>query len=84
MKKSTVAFADLRQLLIDLDFKNARTDRGFWAFEHKPSDTIFVFRPYRPGDRVSLHDLDTVRRHLDYRGLLAENTFDNLVKKATA
>jgi hypothetical protein len=83
MTTSDVHFEQLRQLLVDLDFTAVRKDKG-WRFEHSGSHTVFLFRPYRPDDRVSAADLSTVRTHLEWRGLLNPETFADLLKKTPA
>jgi hypothetical protein len=83
VKRSTVTFAELRQFLLDLGFTQTKQDK-FWRFEHAPSETVFGFRPYRTNERVTLLDLEHVRKHLDWRGVLSENAFDEQMKKATA
>jgi hypothetical protein len=81
--KSTISFAELRQFLLDLGFTMSKRGK-FWFFEHAPSETTFLYRPYRPREKVTLVDLDSTRRHLDWRGVLDERAFDNLLKQATA
>lgn len=82
-KRSESTFAELRQILADLGFTQSRQGR-FWFFEHAPSETTLTYRPYRPRERVTLLDLHRTRRHLDLRGVLDEQAFDNLLAKATA
>jgi hypothetical protein len=85
-----VPFAALRDLLLELGFaeqtvpKSAETPVPGVAFHHAASDCFFVFRPYRPQDRVSLTDLVGVRSQLDWRGLLTEQAFDAALRKASA
>jgi hypothetical protein len=81
--RSTVTFAELRRFLVDLGFTQSKRGK-FWWFKHDPSDTVFGFRPYRSNERVTLIDLHHVRKHLDWRGVLDEQAFDDLLKKATA
>jgi hypothetical protein len=83
MKVSSVSFAQLRRLLVDLHFNESRTD-SYWRFEHTPSETVFVFRPYASSDNVTVQDLASTRTHLDWRGLLSANAFDDLMMKAPA
>ncbi len=83
VKRSTVPFAELRQLLLDLGFTPSRRGK-FWFFEHPPSETVVAYRPYRARERVTLLDLHRTRTHLDWRGLLAPEAFDDRLKKATA
>lgn len=81
--RSTITFAELRQLLVDLGFRVSKRGKG-WFFEHPPSETWFVFRPYRVNERITLRDVNSTRFHLDWRGLLAPEAFDERFKKATA
>ncbi|MGH7169439.1 MAG: hypothetical protein ACRELF_13620 [Gemmataceae bacterium] len=81
--KSTIAFAELRQFLLDLGFTLSKRGK-FWFFEHAPSETTFLYRPYRAREKVTLVDLDSTRRHLDWRGVLSENAFGELLKQASA
>jgi hypothetical protein len=81
--RSTVTFGELRQLLMDLGFTVSKRGK-FWYFEHKDSATNFLFRPYRVRERVTLRDVNSTRHHLDWRGLLEPQAFDDLLRKATA
>ena len=81
--RSTIPFAYLRQLLLNLGL--TPTKRGkFWYFEHAPSKTLLVYRPYRSRERVTQKDLQVTRHDLDWNGVLEEQAFDDLLKKATA
>ena len=81
--KSTISFSELRHFLLELGFTVCKRGK-FWVFEHAPSETQFLFRPYRPREKVSLIDIQSTRRHLDLRGVLDDRTFDRLLQKATA
>lgn len=81
--RSTVTFAELRQLLVALGFIESKRGK-FWFFEHPPSGTILPYRPYRPRERVTLRDVNSTRFQLDWRGVLSPEAFDDLLKKATA
>jgi len=83
VKRSAITFAELRQLLLDLGFTQTKRDK-FWFFEHPPSDTVLTFRPYRANEKVTLIDRDRTRQHLDWRGVLEEQRFDDLLRRATA
>lgn len=80
--RSTVTFAELRQLLVDLGF-TVKRDKG-WFFEEPSSDTWFMYRPYRSRERVTVGDLHMTRKQLDGRDVLSEKAFDERLKKATA
>jgi hypothetical protein len=49
-----------------------------------PSDTLFVFRPYRPADPVTGYNLDAVQSMLDARGLMSAAAFEDQFKKTSA
>jgi hypothetical protein len=83
MRTSSVRFGTLRRLLLDLDFTEARTDVS-WRFEHRPSGAVFLFRPYAADDHVTVQDLASTRTHLEWRGLLSGNLFDNSLTKTPA
>jgi hypothetical protein len=81
--RSTVTFAELRQLLLDLGFTPSKQGK-FWFFEHPPSGTILGYRPYRASEKITLVDLQATRKQLDWRDVLGEKAFDDRLKKATA
>ena len=81
--KSTITFAEFRQFLLDLGFTLAKRGK-FWFFEHAASQTTYLFRPYRAADKVSVVDIRSTRRHLDLRGVLDEQAFDDRLRRATA
>jgi hypothetical protein len=81
--KSTVTFAELRQLLEDLGFSVSKRGKG-WFFEHPPSETWFMYRPYRAREKVTVGDLHMTRKQLDWRDMLSEQAFDDRLRKATA
>jgi hypothetical protein len=81
--RSTVTFAELRQLLVDLGFTVSKSDKG-WNFEHPSSETWFLYRPYRVREKVTVGDLHMTRKQLDLRDVLDEEAFDDRLKKASA
>jgi hypothetical protein len=83
MKTSSISFAHLRQLLLDLRFTEIRGGT-YWRFEHPNSGTIFVFRPYTAGEHVTVQDLAATRQHLEWRGLLSGEVFDDSLAKTPA
>jgi hypothetical protein len=74
----------LRMLLLDLEFVERTIEDRYLGFYHAKSDTLFTFRKYRPQDNVSLADIVTVRKQLDWHGLLNEESFDASLSKASA
>jgi hypothetical protein len=81
---SDLPFAKLQSALLDLGFDERVVDSKYLGFYHARSDTLFVFRMYRPQDKVSLADLTSVRKQLAWRGLLSEEAFDASLCKASA
>jgi hypothetical protein len=85
MPNNTFTFGKLRRLLLDLDFAEKTVPGPNIAFYHVPSkEVVFVFRPYKPNERVTEYDVVDVRKQLDWRGLLDAEAFDNLLRKASA
>ncbi len=83
MKTTPATFGQLRQLLRELHFTESRHAKG-WQFEEPVSDTVFLFRPYRPDENLSAADLLTTRTHLEWRGLLSPDAFDEQLSKTLA
>jgi hypothetical protein len=83
MKTSSVRFAQLRRMLVDLEFTETRSDT-YWHFEHPASGTVFVFRPYSATEHITAQDLAATRQHLDWRGLLPTHAFDDSLTKTPA
>jgi len=77
-------FSALRRVLLDLEFAERIGRTSGIVFEHAPSDTIFIFRRYADNEKVNWADVATVRKQLDYRGLLPADSFDNLLLKKPA
>jgi hypothetical protein len=80
---SRIKFGELRQLLLDMGFREVVGPEQV-AFRHGPSDTLFVFRPYRMGDSVASYNLIEVQTMLDSRGLMSADSFENRFKKTPA
>jgi hypothetical protein len=81
-----VPFSALRKLLRKLGFVEKAmagtrvTHVPAIVFGHAESGTVFMFRTYRPEERVSNYDLAGVRFQLDWCGLLSEEAFDAAVR----
>lgn len=83
MKKSDVRFSYLKAFFEAIGFTADREKRG-WRIEHGPTATAFHLRPYRLSEYVYLHDLIIIRNHLDARGLMTGEEFDESLAKAPA
>ncbi len=84
MLSSDLPFSRLRSVLLELGFVERMVDGKYLGFYHSVSDTLFVFRAYRPQDKVTLADLVSVRKQLDWRGLLNEEAFNASLCKVSA
>ena len=71
----SVTFTQLRKLLEGMGFQGSRQPTHL-AFEHEPTNTVFLFRTYRANDPVTPANLAAVRRMLDERGLLPADQFE--------
>jgi hypothetical protein len=83
MMRNNVKFRTLRRFLLDIGFSETVLPSEI-VFQHKPSDTLFVFRPYRPDDLVANYNLAEVESMLDSRGLMSADAFVNQFKRARA
>jgi hypothetical protein len=81
---SELAFGKLKAVLLNLGFTERLIEDKYLGFYHADTDTLFAFRSYRPQDKVSLADLQSVRKQLAWRGLLSEEAFDTSLSKMSA
>ena len=82
VKASNVAFADLRELLLELGFSESR-EKTRLIYRHPVGGTILI-RPYKGKDKVKLTDMLVVRQQLDYNGVLASDDLDRRLRKVPA
>jgi len=80
---SNVEFGALRELLSEMGFEEVAGPEQI-VFRHQPSNTLFVFRAYRPADPVTRYNLVEVKDMLDSRGLMHAETFENQFRKTPA
>jgi hypothetical protein len=83
IKTSSISFGRLRRFLADLGFQEVE-QKPYWRFEHGPSDTVFIFRPYRLREKVNMPDLFVVKSQLDWHGLVRADAFDDSLQKTSA
>jgi hypothetical protein len=79
MTKPRIKFSSLRQLLLDLGFKEVPVAQPYLGFQHDGSDTLIVLPSYRRNSLVAPHHLVQVRIMLDAKGLMDAEAFDRLV-----
>ena len=75
------AFADLRQVLIDLGFKMTVVPGSCVVFEHEPAHARLVLEPFADSEPVDSATLAIVGRNLDERGILTRRRFEELLQK---
>ena len=83
IKLSQISFAQLRRFLLDLGFTEVPAKRGR-RLEHRPSNTLLVFRPYRLREKIHMPDLVRIKSDLDWWGLVPADSFDDTLQKAPA
>jgi hypothetical protein len=79
-----VTFGEIHRLLDGLGFVQIPARRPAVLFEHKPSDTLLIFRPHRPGEQADAVTVSVVRKMLDEKGLLDREDFDEALREASA
>jgi hypothetical protein len=79
MSKPRFKFSDLRQMLLDLGFREAAVRKPNIGFQHDESDLLIALPPYRRNSVVAPHHLVYVRMMLEGKGLMAAEDFDRLV-----
>jgi hypothetical protein len=84
MGKKAVPFPDLQRVLEGLGFVRKKVGGPQVLFEHGPSDTWFLFRAYKPQDKVTDADLIVVRKILDEKGLLEPEALEELLHQPSA
>jgi hypothetical protein len=84
MSRPRIKFAQLRQLLLGLGFREVALSESAIGFQHDHSDTLIVLPTYRSNRIVLPHHLATVRMTLDAKGLMDSDDFDDAVASAGA
>ena len=79
MAQSTIKFVGLKQLLLDLGFRETTRPGSHHLFRHDETDTEIVLPSYRANQQVLPRHLLTVRIMLDAKGLLVADDFDQWV-----
>lgn len=80
MLDSAVTYAQLREFLLDLGFRDISIKDSHSAFRHEPSNTVVLLAPYESGASVREIDLRSVRRLLTEKGLIDPDGFDAFVE----
>jgi hypothetical protein len=80
---SPFTYGQLKMVLTELGFREKKQTNGV-ALEHKPSDTLFLFRPYDESDALQVAEVWFVSKQLEERGLLEPKAFEELLSKVPA
>jgi hypothetical protein len=84
MQNNAIPFTVLQRVLEGLGFVRKKVDGPQVVFEHPPSHTVFLFRAYKPRDKVTDADLIEVRKILDERGVIAAAALEELLHQPSA
>ncbi|MCI0463159.1 MAG: hypothetical protein L0Z62_39940 [Gemmataceae bacterium] len=84
MKNNAVPFATLQRVLEGLGFVKKEVPRSHIYFQHDPSDSLLLFRLYRPREKVSEVDLIRVRKFLDEKGIIEPDDLEELLHQPSA
>jgi hypothetical protein len=79
MAEPRFRFSSLRQLLLDLGFKEVPVEKPHIGFQHDAPDLLIALPPYRSNAPVAPHHLVYVRMMLDGKGLMNADEFDRIV-----
>ena len=79
MQNNVIAFTVLQRVLERLGFVRKQVDGPQVVFEHPGSHTMFLFRAYKPRDKVTAADLIEVRKILDERGVIEAANLEELL-----
>lgn len=83
MKNTAVTFAELRELLFELGFRE-KPEKTRLRFEHPAVGTVLLFRLYDRTEKVNARDMLVVRGQLEDNGLIESSAFDRFLQNATA
>ena len=76
MSNPRIKFARIRQLLLDLGFREVAVSDSLVGFQHDPSETLIVLPEYRPNADIAAHHVAQTRMMLDAKNLLDAEEFD--------
>ncbi len=84
MRNNAISFATLERVLEGLGFVKAQTAGPQQVFEHAPSHSVFLFRAYKPRERVTTADLMEVRKILDEKGIIEPDALEGMLHQNAA
>ena len=79
MRTKTIPFAELRQFLYGLGYKEKHTDNAY-VFHRNKTD-LLIFRRYADQEPVREGDVVSTRKFLDGWGILEADDFDAFLER---
>ena len=79
-KISSIRFAEMRRMLIDLGYKEKFVDKAHVFFRSEKD--MVIFRRYHEEDVLRSGDVSSTRQYLDMRGYLEQSAFDSFFESA--
>jgi hypothetical protein len=84
IKKKTITFEELRELLLDLRFSESSQQPNRVRFQHPVTGTVLLFRAHDANETVNDREIVVVRRQLVDNGLIEAPAFDRRLGRASA
>lgn len=82
MAETRIRFANFRDFLLDLGFRQVVLSDAHMAFQHDTTDTLLALPVYKANQAVAPHHLAMFRAQLDAKGILDADDFEQLVASA--
>jgi hypothetical protein len=82
MAETRIRFANFRDFLLDLGFRQIVLSDAHMAFQHDTTDTLLALPVYKANQSVAPHHLAMFRAQLDAQGILDADDFEQLVASA--
>src|SRR6185437_12629557 len=76
-----VTLASLEQILREAGFTASKTPGVRIWFHHPDPDTRILLPPFRDDELVDLNNIAAIRRYLDFKGLMDQDRFDELLRE---
>ena len=77
-----ITFGDLRRILEEHGFERAPVDGPYVVYKHSAAGAVQAFRTHRASELADPMTLASVRKTLVGFGLLAEDAFEEAIRRA--
>jgi hypothetical protein len=84
MPEHAIKFAELRDFLADLGFRQIAMSKEHTGFQRDDSNTLIAIPVYKDRDAVAPRHLSAVRVMLDNAGVLSGEEFDHRLGRSAA